>query len=361
MTSRFAESVRSPSADLSLRELLEQPVTELLGVGQDAATAVQSIGVQTIFDLGSSATFAQASSALAAASSDLGMLASDVLDAAGSAVPVSEVPSLPLNRLQGVSQAVGTALSSALDAQTIRDLALWPPRQVAHELVSVAVGTDFGDTAEETAEELRPALGEYPTERVYYDTLVMLGTEPPQNQTPLAQPLSLEQLAAGGLAFGAPAVGALATYSQSWFAQAVTLGQMVHSLALAPGEATRVAVIDWSRRTTATATGASRSGSDSTTRRAMPARLAGSRTPWRTRCSRAARSRPAGRGPRAVPAGLRRVSAVGSRASASSSRACSVSVAGGRRPSGVRDAIPCNERVVVSWFEIGDGRDEPAG
>ena len=81
----------------------------------------------------------------------------------------------------------------------------------------------------------------------------MLGTEPPANQVPLAQPLSLGQLAGAGVAFGAPAIGAVATYSQSWFAQAVTLGHMVHSLALAPGEATRVAVIDWSRRTTATA------------------------------------------------------------------------------------------------------------
>jgi hypothetical protein len=254
MTSTFAESVRSSSANLSLRELLEQPVTELLGVGEEAATALQSIDVQTIFDLGSSATFAQASSALAAASSDLGLLASDVLDADGSPVPVSEVPNLPLDRLQDITEAVATALTSALDAPTIRDLALWPPRQVAHELVTIAAGTDLGDTAEERAEELRPALGEYPTERVYYDTLVMLGTEPPQNQTPLAQPLSLEQLAVAGLSFGAPAVGALATYSQSWFAQAVTLGHMVHSLALAPGEATRVAVLDWSRRTTATAT-----------------------------------------------------------------------------------------------------------
>jgi hypothetical protein len=254
VTSMLAESVRSTSASLSPRELLEQPVTELLGVGPEAATALQSIDIQTIFDLGSSATFAQASSALAAASSGLGLLPSDVLDDAGSSVPVSEVPSLPLDRLQGISDAVATALSSALEAPTIRDFALWPPRQVAHELVSVAAGTDLGDTAEETAEELRPALGEYPTERVYYDTLVMLGTEPPQNQTPLAQPVSLEQLTVAGLAFGSPAVGALATYSQSWFAQAVTLGHMVHSLALAPGEATRVAVIDWSRRTTATAT-----------------------------------------------------------------------------------------------------------
>jgi hypothetical protein len=254
VTPSFADSVRSTSATLSLRELLEQPVTELLGVGADAATALQSIDVHTIFDLGSSATFAQASSALAAASSDVGMLASDVLDAVGSSTAVSEVPDLPLHHLQGISQAVGTALSSTLDAPTIRDFALWPPRQVAHELVSVAAGTVLGDTADAAAEELRPALGEYPTERVYYDTLVMLGTEPPQSQTPLAQPVSLEQLATGGMAFGAPAVGALATYSQSWFAQAVTLGHMVHSLALAPGEATRVAVIDWSRRTTATAT-----------------------------------------------------------------------------------------------------------
>jgi hypothetical protein len=254
MKSRFAESVRLSSTNLSPRELLEQPVTELLGVGPEAATALQSIDIETIFDLGSSAAFAQASSVLAAASSDLGLLPSDVLDDAGSSVPASEAPNLSLDRLQGISDALATTLSSALEAPTIRDFALWPPRQVAHELVSVAAGTDLGDAAEETAEELRPALGEYPTERVYYDTLVMLGTEPPQNQTPLAQPVSLEQLASADLAFGAPAVGALATYSQSWFAQAVTLGHMVHSLALAPGEATRVAVIDWSRRTTATAT-----------------------------------------------------------------------------------------------------------
>src|SRR5215216_4924543 len=153
MTTRLSQSVRSSSADFSLRELLEQPVTELLGVGQDAATALKSIDVQTIFDLGSSATFAQASSALAAASSDNGLVAGDVLDTAGSSAPLADIPNLPLNRLQGISEAVGTALSTALAAPTIRDFALWPPRQVAHELVSIAAGTDLGDTAEERAEE----------------------------------------------------------------------------------------------------------------------------------------------------------------------------------------------------------------
>lgn len=112
---------------------------------------------------------------------------------------------------------------------------------------------DLGDTEERAADELRPAFGEYPTERVYYDTLFMLGTDAAQAQQPLSAPLSLAKLAGAGLAFGAPAIGAIATYAQSWFAQGLTLGHMVHSLALAPGEATRLAVIDWTRKTTTTA------------------------------------------------------------------------------------------------------------
>jgi hypothetical protein len=254
MATKLDESVRASSVDLSIRELLEQPVTELLGVGQAASAALAAIHVTTIFDLGSSSTFARASSALTAAENDLTLLAADVLGPGGANVPASSVPGLPISRLHGVSQPVGAALAAALEAPTIRDFALWPPRRFAHELVSLASGTELGDLDDDGAEELRPRLGEFPTERVYYDTLVMLGIEPPQNQTALTKPLSLEQLATGAPAFGTPAVGALATYSQSWFAQAVTLGHMLHSLALAPGEATRLAVIDWSRRTTATAT-----------------------------------------------------------------------------------------------------------
>ncbi|TQM63799.1 hypothetical protein FBY41_0152 [Humibacillus xanthopallidus] len=45
-----------------------------------------------------------------------------------------------------------------------------------------------------------------------------------------------------------PALGALVTFSQSWFPIGTALGQLLHSLALAPGESTRVAVIDWARQ-----------------------------------------------------------------------------------------------------------------
>ena len=68
-------------------------------------------------------------------------------------------------------------------------------------------------------------------------------------QVELAGAISLNDIPAG---FSQPAVGALLTYAQSWRVQGVSLGQLLHSVALAPGEATRFAVINWSRRTAAT-------------------------------------------------------------------------------------------------------------
>ena len=253
MSVRFADLVRESSRELSLRELLEQPVTELIGVSAAAASALSSLTIGSIFDLGTSSVFARASAALAAADSDVQLVPQDILGTSGAGVPPEDVPGLPIGRLHGVSQTVASALTAALSVSSIRELALWPPRRVAHEMVGVALGTDLGDTEERAADELRPAFGEYPTERVYYDTLFMLGTDATQAQQPLSAPLSLAKLAGAGLAFGAPAIGAIATYAQSWFAQGLTLGHMVHSLALAPGEATRLAVIDWTRKTTTTA------------------------------------------------------------------------------------------------------------
>ncbi len=252
MQPTFKQFVRSSSVNLSLREILQQPVTELQGVGTEAATALERIHVRTIFDLGSSAIFGQGSAACSAADSSLKMIASDIIDSEAADVALSDIPGSPLNVLRGLSTADATALADALHTPTVRDFALWPPRQMAHEIVSFAAGTVL--TVDDTAEELRPKMGQYPTERVYYDKLVMLGAGSPGNQTPLREPLSLTQLTGSGSAFGAPAVGAIATYSQSWFAQGITLGHMVHSLALAPGEATRIAVIDWARRTQASAT-----------------------------------------------------------------------------------------------------------
>ncbi|EDY49116.1 hypothetical protein [Streptomyces clavuligerus] len=51
-----------------------------------------------------------------------------------------------------------------------------------------------------------------------------------------------------------PAEGMIVTTEQSWSAQGVTLGRLLHSLALAAGESTKVAVVDGQGTTRATGT-----------------------------------------------------------------------------------------------------------
>src|SRR5262249_6021135 len=64
-------------------------------------------------------------------------------------------------------------------------------------------------------------------------------------------PLDLKRLEAEDAGYKTVAFGALLTFNQSWYSQGVTLGNLLHSVALAPGESTRIAVVDWSRRTLA--------------------------------------------------------------------------------------------------------------
>jgi len=50
-----------------------------------------------------------------------------------------------------------------------------------------------------------------------------------------------------------PAMGVLLTYEQGWFQEGLALGQLIHSLCLAPGEVTKIAVVDWRRQQEAAA------------------------------------------------------------------------------------------------------------
>ncbi|MFJ9696347.1 hypothetical protein [Kitasatospora sp. NPDC101183] len=103
-----------------------------------------------------------------------------------------------------------------------------------------------------TPKDLLPSTGNYPTEIVRYRSVVL-------TDIPLAKPArkltGAIDLGEENLPFyDKPAEGMIVTTEQSWSAQGVTLGRLLHSLALAPGESTRVAVVDWQRGTTATGT-----------------------------------------------------------------------------------------------------------
>jgi hypothetical protein len=251
------DSVRAAEAELELQELLRARPTALLGVSGGAADALDQVGIRTVFDLATSQLFAAARAAsrlgdFASASSRFGLTSGDLLRDDVEFESIAEIPGLAPSALRAVPVELADPLATALDVETIRDLALWPPHRAALALIGEAAGGSAH--VDDAAEDLRPRFGEFPTERVYYDTVVMLDFQGDDGATELTGPVSLEDTLAGAGGFTRPAVGALLTFTQSWFAQGVTLGHMLHSLALAPGEATRVAVVDWSRRTRATST-----------------------------------------------------------------------------------------------------------
>jgi hypothetical protein len=251
------ETLRQQYRLLDLPNLLKQKPSALLDVPSTADQALSQIGIKSVFDLGSSWLFqnARAVAGLAVPGSPearLGLLAADLLTAGMTAPSAGTAAGLGIENLQGLTPAQAQALKDALGVTTIDDLAFWPPQATARTLVAQAAGQTPQHA--EPGEELRPRFGQYPTERIYYDTLVMLGMEGDDVaavkdlSTDGPVPLNPTVTSPG---FGKPALGARLTLAQSWYAQGITLGHLLHCLMLASGEATRVAVVDWTRRTSA--------------------------------------------------------------------------------------------------------------
>lgn len=165
---------------------------------------------------------------------------------------------LGIAALERVPEAAAPSIASALDVTNIRDLAAYPPYKAALRILNAnyfpenAPGFDADQPA-----DLLPTNGDYPTERVQYTTLVMDEIKLGTSTTPIDiladtfKPLDLIKLAGADAGFQNVAFGALLTMSQTWYAQGVTLGNLLHSVSLAPGESTRMAVIDWTRKSSA--------------------------------------------------------------------------------------------------------------
>ncbi len=224
-------------------EALGRPVTDLLAVDAAAASALTTIGIATVFDLGASGVFAEARAIAIAARDPDARLSGDLVSP-----PASDAAARPVSSMRRLPSAAATALQGGLGISTIWELANWAPYVAAQSLVSDAIQP----SEDAQAEALRPLMGQFPTERVYYSTFVMLDAPQPTNPVSFDGPVGLKSLLAGGFGFAKPAIGAVITFAQSWHVQGITLGQLLHSLALAPGESTRIAMIDWSRRTSAT-------------------------------------------------------------------------------------------------------------
>ncbi len=260
------DSVDLVRADFTARtadEMLRAPVTALLGVSAEAAAALKTIGVGSVFDLATSRVFSAARRLVAVANDTdrgqpetrLGVVPTDIVETPAG-VAVAELAGQPIDILRGIAAADAPALAAALDVVTVRDLALWPPSAAARALLADAFFPSQSEGFDpEAPADLLPQSGVHPTERVFYRTLLIDGpAEDPPNALPIEQLTEAIDILPGLLSptgFRQVMTGALLTFSQSWFSQGLTLGQLLHSTALAPGESTRLAVVDWNRRSSA--------------------------------------------------------------------------------------------------------------
>jgi hypothetical protein len=254
----YQDGFRQGVTGLDPLAALREPITSLLGVSAEAASALGSLGIVTVFDLATAPVFqvAREISEMAegrgtSAMARLGIVPGGLLDS-GRVIAPEALAAAPVADLSAVDGALASALTAQLQVEAIGELGRWPGFRAAQEVLAAATGPD---SSGDEAGELVPRLGEFPTERRFYQSVIIDHVAAGQTtDLAAAGPVDISPTVGAGFGFAAPAVGARLTFAQSWFAHGVTLGNLLHSVALAPGESTRIAMLDWSRQTSASGT-----------------------------------------------------------------------------------------------------------
>jgi hypothetical protein len=254
-TDELKAFVRTDFLSRSERDLLQSEPTVLLGVSAEAATQLRALEISTVFDLALSRVFAAASHLTTAANgvSEFLRFGAAPTDAvrpdALAGKRIDQLQFEPVSVLAGVRTEHAAALQAALLVKTVRDLALWPPYRAAQTILTRVLNPDHASGFDpEAPGELVPMAGHYPTERVVYNANFLIGVDPADTVLVEIDKNGPVRLSGQPALITKPATGAQLTFSQNWYPIGLSLGQLLYCLPLAPGESTKLAVIDWRRR-----------------------------------------------------------------------------------------------------------------
>ncbi|MBD5799425.1 hypothetical protein BHU24_04560 [Bacillus pseudomycoides] len=239
-------------------EVLRRKPNVLLGVSHETAALLKKLNINSVFDLALSNVFDNAEKLLQSSENPhdilrrFGSAPSDIIDDQCEPIDMPNLLWKNISILKGIGENLAKDIHDVMDIKTIRDFALWPPYQSAKDLFKkVYVPNEFQTYDSESPSELVPRTGEYPTERVFYQNVVLkeiLRDEDDTSEGGTCGPIDIQATIKDDFGFKNLATGAILTFSQSWYTQGVTLGQLLHSVALAPGESTKIAMIDWTRK-----------------------------------------------------------------------------------------------------------------
>ncbi len=240
------EFLKTGYEGLATAELVKSPITILIGVSEIQQQTLVKLGIHTMFDLAMSPIFKGAYEIAVAAIDPQHPFARYGIPSADAGVGSKSPQDLvddSIEALSGITTGIVSELQNSLGVTTVRDFAFWPPYLAARQLVDL--GFNNTETGQFTAPEIVPKFGEYATENVYYSRLITI-SGPNDTARDLDSPINILNLSSNvGLK---PYLGARLTFCQNWTPEAITLGQLLNSLSLAPGETTKIAVIDWMRK-----------------------------------------------------------------------------------------------------------------
>jgi hypothetical protein len=254
----YQDFIKSEFSALTVPEVLRAKPSVLLGVSAGAADALRNLRILTVFDLALSVVIDNASRILTGAEDPrsffrkFGRVPATLVDRSLLTIEdPTRLPANPIEALVGIGAVSGAALRQHLSVATIRDLALWPPYLAAKAILLEAYNPDVEVTADpEAPAALIPKSGDFGSERYLLSNVTMFPGDTKIALTPLNNH-RFDITATPDTGFDLVRFGARLTYSQTWFPVRVAKGHLLHSLPLAPGETTNVAVISWSNKSSA--------------------------------------------------------------------------------------------------------------
>lgn len=247
----YQKYLKSEYLNLGLDEIRISPITVLNGVSQKMADSLKSLSIFTVYDLAYSVTFSNADKLTNTPKSTNSfmrdeIIPSDVMDGGERFENIDNVKFEDIQALKGIGSENVVDIKKELNINTIFDMANWPQYIAAKEIVGLMDGKQ-NILDEEIPKELVPTFNEYAVDKSFY-TIYTIGSKNDKTGNDLNSSVKIEDVINPKTPIKEKIrTGQMLRYEQSWTPIGMGLGNLLHSLALAPGESTRVAIVDWRR------------------------------------------------------------------------------------------------------------------
>jgi len=254
----YKDFLKTQYLEKEFEEVLVSEIDILLGVSPGAMEALKAVDIYTVFDLATSRIFNNAWRICNRGNDNLfskyNLVPSEVILGRTLSGELDELYQEKIEKLDGIGVHNGGPIREGLSVDTIRDLAQWPPFQNIRLYLIEQIEQKVHFEDPEIPQELLPQFNQFPTEKVFYSVYLIDDISEDSTESvdfsdlePLSGPIDLTTLNTDGQFLGVR-TGYILRFEQGWTTIGLALGNLLHSITLAPGESTRIAMVDWTRR-----------------------------------------------------------------------------------------------------------------